>query len=103
MIEINLIPDVKLELLRVQKTRNLVISSAIIVSIASIAVVVLISIYTYGVQGFADYSVDKTIDEQSKELSEVSDLPEMLTIQNQLQELEGKRKTSKFHHECLIF
>lgn len=92
MIEINLIPDVKLELLRAKKTRSMVVSAAILISIVSGSLVALISVYAYGVQGYANYSADKTIDEEGKKLSAVADLPEMLTIQNQLKELSDKQQ-----------
>lgn len=47
MIEINLIPDVKQELLKAQRTRSMVVSIAIISSIAAASVVVLLLVYIF--------------------------------------------------------
>ena len=51
MIEINLIPDVKQELLRAQKGRAVVISASIFASVIAVGVVALLLVYIFGVQG----------------------------------------------------
>lgn len=87
MIEINLIPDVKQELLRAQRQRAIVISGAITASVIALAAVVLLVLYVFGAQGVRGAIVDKGIEDQSKALSQVEDLSEMLTIQAQLSRL----------------
>lgn len=84
MIEINLVPDVKQELLRAQSMRAAVISGAILTSIIAGAVVVLLALYVYGVQTVRSGIVSDEIKTQYKTLSEVKDLSKVLTIQNQL-------------------
>ena len=84
MIEVNLIPDVKRELIRAQIQRNAVISIAIIAAIAAGVVAILVAAYVYGAQALMMRSANKLIDEQYSTLSEVPDLDKMLTIQNQL-------------------
>lgn len=84
MIEINLIPDVKRELLRAQRMRNTVISISIITSIAAGAVVVLLALYVFGVQAARGAVLDNQVKNKSTELSQVEDLSKILTIQNQL-------------------
>jgi len=84
MIEINLIPDVKRELLEAQRMRNTVITVAIITSIAVGAVVILLAFYIYAVQGARSAYLDSKIDEKGQQLSKVDDLSKILTIQNQL-------------------
>lgn len=84
MIEINLIPDVKQELLKAQRARAIVISSSIIASIVAVGVVVLLLVYIFGVQGIRSAVLDGQIDEKGKQLANVEDLPKILTIQNQL-------------------
>ena len=84
MIELNLVPDVKQELIKAQRMRATVISVAIITSIAAVAVVVLLLIYVYGVQFGRNVYLDGQIKNKSTELSQVEDLSEMVTIQNQL-------------------
>jgi Tfp pilus assembly protein PilN len=84
MIEINLIPDVKQELLRAQKTRAAVISGAILASIIAATVVVGLVLYVFGVQSVRGVILDSQIKDGSEELSKVEDLSKILTIQNQL-------------------
>jgi len=87
MIEINLIPDVKLELIRSQRARAKVVTFSILTGIISIAVVMLLAFYVYGVQNIRSALYDKTIDEEFSELSSVEDLDKSLTIQNQLSKI----------------
>ncbi len=87
MIEINLIPDVKQELLKAQRTRAAVISFAILTSIVAAGVVVLLVLYTFGFQTVRSGLLDKQIDIDSKKLAEVEDLSKILTIQNQLSQI----------------
>lgn len=84
MIEINLIPDVKQELLRAQRTRSAVISISIIASIIAAGVVVLLLGYMYGVQWARGTYLDGQITEKGDKLAKVEDLSQILTIQNQL-------------------
>ncbi|MCX6728890.1 MAG: hypothetical protein NTV39_03970 [Candidatus Saccharibacteria bacterium] len=84
MIEINLVPDVKQELIRAQRVRTKVITGAIFVGLVSVAAVVLLVVYVYGVQTARDIFANSQIDSKSKTLSEVEDLSKTLTIQNQL-------------------
>lgn len=95
MIEINLIPDVKQELLKAQRFRAVVISSAIVTGIVAIGAIVLLLVYIYGVQSLRHYSLDETIKTESTKLSKVEDLSKILTIQNQLatmKELSANKK-----------
>lgn len=94
MIEINLIPDVKQELLKAQRTRAMVISASIVTSIVAGSVVVLLVLYL-GVQGVRGSLVDTAIKDGSAELAQVEDLSKILTIQNQLgkiDELSAKKQ-----------
>lgn len=84
MIEINLIPDVKQELIKAQRARGIVISASIITSIIAAAVVVLLLVYIYGVQNVRGAYLDGQITTKGQELSKVEDLSKILTIQNQL-------------------
>lgn len=84
MIEINLIPDVKQELLKAQRTRATVISSAILASIIAGGVVVALILYVFGVQTVRSSFLDGQIQEGNAKLSKVEDLSKILTIQNQL-------------------
>ena len=84
MIEINLLPDVKRELLKAQRARATVISASIITSIIAVGLVVVLVLYIYGVQTARGYLLDQDITRESDKLSKVEDLSKILTIQNQL-------------------
>lgn len=101
MIQINLIPDVKQELLRAQAQRNIVISVSIVLAIAAGIIVVLVASFVFGAQQFTMSQTNKAIDEQYKKLSEVEDLNRLLTIQNQLKKVselnENKNVASRLY------
>ncbi|GEM_PF-248109 len=84
MIEVNLIPDVKKELIRAQIQRNMVVSIAIIASIGAGIAIALIASYVYVAQGLMMSNTDKAITTEFDKLSQVEDLDKMLTIRNQL-------------------
>ncbi len=83
MIEINLVPDIKQELLKAQRVRNYVISGSIIVGIASIVLVVILSVVLGG-QAVASRVLDGNINSLFAQLKGSQDLSKVLTIQNQL-------------------
>lgn len=87
MIQINLIPDVKLELLKARRQQKMVISISIIVAIASVGIVALMAFYAFGVQSIAEALADGNIKENTQELEAVEDLSKTLTIQAQLNKL----------------
>lgn len=93
MIEINLIPDVKQELIKAQRLRAAVISGSILASIIAGGVVVLLLLYVFGVQTVRDGFLNRAIDEGAAKLARVEDLSKILTIQNQLS------KISSLHNE----
>ena len=93
MIEINLIPDVKQELLNAKRVRTYVISGAVIVGIAVVGLVVLMALYLFTVQGIRGKLTDDAIESKSRELSGVADLSNMLTVQNQLTALSEMHNT----------
>jgi len=93
MIEINLVPDVKQELLRAQHTRAVVISSSIITSIVAVGIVVLILLYM-GTQVVRGRVADDNISKKGEQFASIEDLSKILTIQNQLSainSLNGKK------------
>lgn len=90
MIEINLVPDVKQELIRAQRVRTGVISMSVLVSLIALGVVVLLLIWVFAVQTARSVISDNTIKEQSAKLSSVEDIANTLTIQNQLSKIKGQ-------------
>ena len=95
MIEINLVPDIKQELIKAQRVRSTVIAGSIVVGVISIAIVTLLAIYVFTVQSFRSGLADAAIKQGSSDLSGVADLSKTLTIQNQLTkitDLNNKKK-----------
>jgi hypothetical protein len=87
MIEINLVPDVKQELIRAQRVRASVISLSILVSVVAIGAVVVLGLLL-GAQAISNKLADSSISSESATLAKKPDLGNILTIQNQLTKLE---------------
>jgi hypothetical protein len=87
MIEINLVPDVKQELIKAQRVRASVISMSILVGMAAVGVVIVLAIWVFAVQTARSVLSDNTIKSESQKLSQVQDVSNTLTIQNQLTKL----------------
>lgn len=83
MIEINLIPDVKQELLRAQSIRTKVIATSVLIGMAAVGVLVLLLIY-FGIQMARGAIADNAIKDGSTKFMAVEDLSKTLAIQNQL-------------------
>jgi len=87
MIQLNLLPDVKIEYLRTTRNKRLVIGVSLVVIAASVGILLLLSSVVYGFQkkNLADLNDDiKTYNQQ---LKDTKDLDKVLTIQNQLASL----------------
>ncbi len=89
MIEINLVPDVKQELLKAQTVRSAVVSISIVVGVIAAGLVVLVAIYVYGAQALLNRAADDTTKKRNEQLQSVSDLSKTITIQNQLSAIES--------------
>ena len=103
MIEINLIPDVKLELVKAKRFRSKIITVSVIIGVVSVA--------TVGILGFvclwsANIQVvlvlDNSINSESKKLGKVEDLSKTLTIQNQLSLISALNDRKRLIHEYLM-
>jgi hypothetical protein len=102
MIQINLVPDVKQELLRAQTQRNFIISIAVLLSIGAGIVILLVAGYVYGAQTLLMATSNKSIDTEYAKLSAVKDLDKMLTIQNQLGQVSSLNKDNNPVHNCVF-
>jgi hypothetical protein len=87
MIEINLVPDVKQELLKAQRVRASVISLSILIGLATISAVVILAIWVFVIQAARGALADNAIKDESAKLASVEDISNTLTIQNQLSKL----------------
>ena len=89
MIQINLVPDVKQEMLRAQRMRNVAISLSIVVGIVAVGIVTTLAIIL-GAQTAVQKFEEGQITVGYKKLSSVSDLNSALTVQNQLATISGQ-------------
>lgn len=86
MIQLNLLPDVKLKYIKAQRQRRLVTTIALVTSAVSLGLLILL----LGISGLqrkhlADLSRD--IAKESKQLQGKPEINKILTVQNQLQSL----------------
>lgn len=101
MIEINLVPDVKQELIRAQRVRSMVISLSILTGLVALGVVVLLGFWVLVVQTARGALTDGTIKDESAKLASVDDLSRTLTIQHQLSMLPSLHEDK--HMDSRIF
>lgn len=87
MIEVNLIPDVKQELIRARTMRSMIVSFSIIAMVVSGGVVAVLGLYVFAGQGVRGVLADNSIKDEYAQLQKTKDLDNMLTIQNQLAKL----------------
>lgn len=92
MIEINLIPDVKQQYLKARKMRNLAITFSILAGLAAAAVVVVAVLFLL-VQMGREKLADDAIKKEYEQLSGVTDLSNLVTIQNQLSLISGQHQS----------
>jgi Tfp pilus assembly protein PilN len=89
MIQFNLLPDVKIEYVRTQRTKRLVVGTAIIVTLSTMALFVLLLVAVQGVQKQNLKALNADIKKYTDQLTSTQDINKILTIQNQLGALNG--------------
>jgi Tfp pilus assembly protein PilN len=84
MLQFNLLPDVKLEYVKTQRTKHLLTLLSLAASAAGIAILLLAALTVYGVQKKSLHDLNGDIKKYSTQLKSVPDLDKILTVQNQL-------------------
>lgn len=96
--QLNLLPDVKLEYIKAQRSRQLVISASVLVTAAAI-VLVLLLLSVDGLQKKHLSDLNNDIKNESSQLQGEPNISRILTIQNQLNSLtalhQGKPAASR--------
>ena len=87
MIQFNLLPDVKLEFLRTQRLKRLVIATATLVTGVALLLFVIMFIIVNIVQKTQISNIKNDIKANSKKIAGVEDINKILTVQNQLTSL----------------
>ena len=96
MIEINLLPNVKRELLKTRAMRNRVISISFLVGGASIAAVVVLALI-FGSQIAAEAVQNGVIKDRNDKLMAVEDFNKVVTIQHQLTKINEQHSGKKIN------
>lgn len=83
MIQVNLIPDVKLELIKAQRHRNMVIAFSILSMIIAGAIVAILVIFLLG-QRASETLITRNIVNLDQEFRDTADIQKTVTVKNQL-------------------
>lgn len=92
--EINLVPDVKGEMIKALKLRNFILFICIIVASASAGASIIVATYAFGQQAIVD-SNKTVINSLSDKLNSYDELTEFLTIKDQLGNLSSISSNKK--------
>lgn len=88
-VEFNLLPDVKMDVVKASRTRNTIVSISFLASAASLAILVLLLFTVYIVQNKQLSDANKEIETANNTLKDINGLDKILTVQKQLQTLPG--------------
>ncbi len=101
MVQFNLLPDVKLEYIKAQRTKRLVMLAAFTATGLAVFVLVLLFLVVNVFQKQHLSNLNNDIKAKTEQLKSVEDLEKVLTIQNQLKSLtplhESKPATSRLN------
>ena len=100
-VQFNLLPDIKLATVKSNRSRSLAVSIALIISVASAAIFLILLGLTSVVQKKQLSDADKTIASATAKLQSMNGLDKMITVQNQLSTLVDLHKNK--HISSRIF
>ena len=103
MIQLNLLPDIKKEFINAQKTRAVVVSSSILITLGAIGLSVVLFIYVTFLQQLQISLATGDIKSKTQQLNGIADLDKYLTIQNQLAALPELHDQKGIYSRLLSF
>jgi hypothetical protein len=103
MIQLNLLPDIKKEYINAQKTRALVVSTSILVTLAAIGLSVLLFVYVTFLQQFQITLATNDVKSKDQQLNKITDLSKYLTIQDQMAALPDLHANKGIYSRLLSF
>lgn len=89
MIQFNLLPDIKQKYLKAQRQKHLVVFISTITSIIAVSVFIILVLVVQVWQKASINDLNSDIKKYSNELSDTPELDKILTVQNQLNSIEG--------------
>lgn len=105
MISINLLPDVKKDLLRVRRERNLVVTVSIIAVGVSVGILLVLGA-TLGGMTVAKMATESSIESNEKKIDDAiknDQLNRYLTIQNQLSQIDGLKGGQQIYSRLMDY
>lgn len=84
MIQVNLLPDIKLQYLKAQHNKRLIISTSLLVILTAVGIAVLMALYVYLNQPAHTNRLQADIDQGIAELEAIENLGTILTVNQQL-------------------
>lgn len=93
MIQLNLLPDLKKEFIQSQKTKGLVISGSVFVTIGAVGLSALLFVYVTFIQQLQINLATDSIKEKQTQLTAIADVSKYLTVQAQLAALPDLHNT----------
>lgn len=103
MITLNLLPDVKREFIRTQRSRIKVITGAIVLSAAAIGLTILVALWVYGAQGIQKKLLTDSIKRNDEKLQSVKDINKYITLQNQLSSITALHDSKSLYSRLLDY
>ena len=88
-VEFNLLPDLKMDVVKATRARKTIVSIAFLASAASLTILVLLLFTVYIVQNKQLSDASNDIETANETLKNTSGLVQILTVQNQLKTLPG--------------
>jgi Tfp pilus assembly protein PilN len=86
-VQFNLLPDVKQQYIKTQRTKKVVTMVALLTSAVCIGIFVLMLSVVYGVNKLQISSADNSVKKYQKQLNDIPNLNKILTVQSQLSSL----------------
>ncbi len=105
MISINLLPDIKKDLLRVRRERNLVVTVSIIAVGVSVGILLVLGA-TLGGMTVAKMATESSIESNEKKIDDAiknDQLNRYLTIQNQLSQIDGLKGGQQIYSRLMDY
>ncbi len=99
MVQINLLPDVKLEYIKAKRNKRFVMMISTLVIVISIGLFIIVYGFVYGVQKKHSADLDRDIKKGISTIQSTPELDKILTVQNQLDVLTTNKEGVIGKHE----
>jgi Tfp pilus assembly protein PilN len=86
-VQFNLLPDVKLDFIKAQRSKNLIFAIAVLVAAAAFVIFLIALVTVDGLQKKQLSNADNVVTTDTTKLNSMTSLDQIITVQNQLQTL----------------